>query len=117
VLCPYNHVQMQDRRYAETFDELAAVCKERNVALQTIKSLAYRPWEGREHTAATWYEPLTEQPDIDRAVSWVLGNPQTFLLTTGDVDVLPKLLDAAERHLVRPSDDEMRALELTPLFT
>ena len=117
VLCPYNHVQMQDTRYAETFDELAAVCTERNVALQTIKSLAYRPWEGREHTAATWYEPLTEQPDIDRAVSWVLGNPQPFLLTTGDVDVLPKLLDAAERHLVRPSDDEMRALELTPLFT
>ena len=26
VLCPYNYVQMQDPRYAETFDELAAVC-------------------------------------------------------------------------------------------
>ena len=86
------------------------VCKERDVALQTIKSLAYRPWEGREHTAATWYEPLTEQADIDKAASWVLGNPQAFLLTTGDVDVLPKLLDAAERHLVRPSDEEMAAL-------
>ena len=117
VLCPYNHVQMQDPRYAETFDELAALCKERNVALQTIKSLAYRPWEGREHTAATWYEPLIEQPDIDKAASWVLGNPQAFLLTTGDVDVLPKLLDAAERHLVRPTDEEMAALALTPLFT
>jgi aryl-alcohol dehydrogenase-like predicted oxidoreductase len=117
VLCPYNHVQMQDPRYAETFDELAALCKERNVALQTIKSLAYRPWEGREHTAATWYEPLIEQPDIDKATSWVLGNPQAFLLTTGDVDVLPKLLDAAERHLVRPTDEEMAALALTPLFT
>ena len=86
------------------------VCKERDVALQTIKSLAYRPWEGREHTAATWYEPLTEQADIDKAASWVLGNPQAFLLTTGDVDVLPKLLDAAERHLVRPTDEEMAAL-------
>ena len=61
VLCPYNRVQMQDPRYAETFDELAAICQERDVALQTIKSLAYRPWEGREHTAATWYEPLTDQ--------------------------------------------------------
>src|SRR3954471_14913833 len=106
VLCPYNSVQMRDPRYAETFDELAAICAERNVALQTIKSLARKPWEGREHTAATWYEPLTEQADIDIAVHWVLGNPQAFLITTGDVDVLPKLLDAAERFSERPSHEQ-----------
>ena len=117
VLCPYNHVQMQDPRYAETFRELAAVCRERDIALQTIKSLARKPWEGREQTAATWYEPLTEQVDIDRAVSWVLADPQPFLLTTGDVDVLPKLLDAAERRGPKPTDEEMRELGLTPLFT
>src|SRR5918911_177459 len=110
VLAPYNWRQMQDPRYAETFDELAATCAERNVALQTIKSLAYRPWEGRPHTAATWYEPLTEQADIDLAAHWVLGNPQAFLLTTGDVNVLPKLLDAAERFQERPSDERMREL-------
>ena len=45
--CPYNYVQMQDPRYAETFEALAAVCAERNVALQTIKSLAWRRWDGR----------------------------------------------------------------------
>ena len=117
VLCPYNYVQMRDERYAQTFDELAALCAEKDVALQTIKSLARAPWEGREKTAATWYEPLTEQEDIDRAVHWVLGNPQVFLLTTGDVDVLPKLLDAAERYEARPSDEDMESLPLTPLFT
>jgi aryl-alcohol dehydrogenase-like predicted oxidoreductase len=117
VLCPYNSVQMRDPRYAETFDALAAICAERNVALQTIKSLARKPWEGREHTAATWYEPLTDQQDIDLAVHWVLGNPQVFLLTTGDVNVLPKLLDAAERYERRPTDDELAQLDLTPLFT
>ncbi len=117
VLCPYNWVQMQDPRYAETFTGLAQMCQERNVALQTIKSLAYKPWEGREHTASTWYEPLTEQADIDLAVSWVLSNPQTFLLTTGDVDVLPKLLDAAERAGERPPDEAMAKLDLAPLFT
>jgi aryl-alcohol dehydrogenase-like predicted oxidoreductase len=120
VLAPYNFVQMQDPRYAETFEALAAVCAERNVALQTIKSLARRRWDGREHTAATWYEPLREQADIDLAVSWVLGRPDAFLLTTGDVEILPRLLDAAERFEARPSDDEMRALaaraEAEPLF-
>ena len=117
VLCPYNWVQMQDPRYAETFTELAQMCKERNVALQTIKSLAYKPWEGRDKTASTWYEPLQDQADIDLAVSWVLADPQVFLLTTGDVDVLPKLLDAAERAGERPSDEQMSQLELAPLFT
>jgi aryl-alcohol dehydrogenase-like predicted oxidoreductase len=116
VLCPYNWIMMQDPRYAKTFNHLAKTCAERNVALQTIKSLAYRPWEGREKTASTWYEPLRDQDDIDRAASWVLDNRQAFLITTGDVEILPKLLDAAERAGDRPSDDEMSALGTSPLF-
>jgi aryl-alcohol dehydrogenase-like predicted oxidoreductase len=120
VLAPYNFVQMQDPRYAETFEALAAVCAERNVALQTIKSLARRRWDGREHTAATWYEPLREQTDVDLAVHWVLGRPEAFLLTTGDVEILPRLLDAAQRFERRPSDEQMADLAAragsTPLF-
>ena len=120
VLLPYNHVQMLDARYAETFEALAAVCAERNVALQTIKSLASRPWDGRTATAATWYEPLREQADIDLAAHWVLGRPEAFLLTTGDVEILPRLLDAAERFERRPPDEQMAELAarqaLAPLF-
>ena len=120
VLAPYNFVQMQDQRYADRFEALAAVCRERTVALQTIKSLARRRWDGRTATAATWYEPLREPADIDLAVHWVLGRPEAFLLTTGDVEILPLLLDAAERFDHRPADEEMAALaarnEATPLF-
>ncbi len=110
VLLPYNYVQVQDPRYAETFEAVAAVCAERGVALQTIKSLARRRWDGREATAATWYDPLREQADIDPAVHWVLGRPEAFLLTTGDVEILPRLLDAAERFEARPPDEQMRAM-------
>ncbi len=120
VLLPYNYAQMRDPRYADRFEALAAVCAERGVALQTIKSLALRRWEGRTQTASTWYEPLTEQPDIDLAAHWVLGRPEAFLLTSGDVDLLPRLLDAADRYESRPSDEEMDALverrAVEPLF-
>jgi aryl-alcohol dehydrogenase-like predicted oxidoreductase len=120
VLCPYNWVQMQDERYADRFEALAAVCAERRVALQTIKSLARRRWDGRSATAATWYEPLREQDEIELAVHWVLGRAEAFLLTTGDVEILPRLLDAAERFEQRPPDEEMAALtaraEAAPLF-
>jgi aryl-alcohol dehydrogenase-like predicted oxidoreductase len=120
VLLPYNYVQMQNPYYRDRFEALAAVCAERNVALQTIKSLARRRWDGREHTASTWYEPLRDQADIDLAAHWVLGRPEVFLLTTGDVEILPMLLDAAERFEERPSDERMADLvarhAVDPLF-
>jgi aryl-alcohol dehydrogenase-like predicted oxidoreductase len=116
VLAPYSWSQLQDEPYAADFEALAAVCAERGVALQTIKAIALRRWDGREQTAGTWYEPLTEQPDIDLAVHWVLGNPQVFLNTVGDTTLLPKVLDAAERFVSRPPDGELAALGTTSLF-
>lgn len=120
VLLPYNFIMMQDPNYAEAFERLLALCQERNVAVQTIKSIARRPWWGRAQTRSTWYEPLEEQADIDRAVHWVLGRPGVFLNTVGDISLLPRVLDAANRVAPRPSDAEMRAeqerVEAVPLF-
>jgi len=121
VLLPYSYVQMRDERYASDFEALAAVCAERGVAVQTIKSTTLAPWDGREQTAATWYEPLREQADIDLAVHWVLGRTGVFLNTVGDVTLLPKVLDAASRYESRPSDETMDELaaqrSLIPLFS
>src|SRR5205823_3331701 len=72
VLLPFNFLTMQIDYYAENFNGLQATCQERGAAVQTIKSLAYRPWMGREHTASTWYEPLKEPADIDLALHWAL---------------------------------------------
>jgi aryl-alcohol dehydrogenase-like predicted oxidoreductase len=120
VLLPYSYVMMQNEQYAADFERLAAVCAERNVALQTIKGITLAPWGEKEHTHSTWYEPLAEQGDIDLAVRWVLGRPNVFLNTAGDVTLLPKVLDAAERATSRPDDADMRALAesrgMAPLF-
>jgi hypothetical protein len=120
VLLPFSYIMMQNAHYAEAFEQLAAICRARNVAMQTIKSIARSPWWGREHTNVTWYEPLTEQADIDAAVHWVLARPAVFLNTVGDITLLPKVLDAAHRASVAPDDAAMRALleraQMTPLF-
>jgi aryl-alcohol dehydrogenase-like predicted oxidoreductase len=108
VLLPYSYILMQDAHYAAAFERVVTVCKERNVAVQTIKSIARRPWWGREHTRTTWYEPFEEQPDIDAAVHWVLSRPGIFLNTVGDLQLLPKVLDAASRFTVQPSEETMR---------
>jgi aryl-alcohol dehydrogenase-like predicted oxidoreductase len=120
VLLPYNFVTMQLPYYTENFEAIMRTCAERNVAVQTIKSIALRPWLGRNHTRTTWYEPLEDQKDIDLAVWWVLGRPGVFLNTVGDVDLLPSVLDAAERFEKRPDDDAMSAMlersKAAPLF-
>ena len=120
VLVPYNYVMMQNAQYAADFEALSKVCAERGIAMQTIKGITLGPWNEKEHTHGTWYEPLTEQADIDRAVHWVLGRPGVFLNTAGDLTLLPKILDAASRFTSGTPDEAMRELvakrDMAPLF-
>ena len=120
VLLPYNYLTMQSPYYAENFNALVATCQQRNVAVQTIKSIAYRPWMGRPHTRGVWYEPLEDQQDIDRAVHWVLKRQGLFLNTAGDIHLLPRVLEAASRFQAGTPDEEMQAmvarLAMEPLF-
>jgi aryl-alcohol dehydrogenase-like predicted oxidoreductase len=120
VLLPYNYVMMQNAHYAADFEALAKACAERGIAMQTIKGITLGPWNEKEHTHGTWYEPLAEQADIDRAVHWVLGRPSVFLNTAGDLTLLPKIFDAASRFTARTPDEAMRELVakrgMAPLF-
>lgn len=120
VLFPYNYPLMQNPQYAADVEVLLAKCAERNVAVQMIKSICRRPWGERPHTRRTWYEPLEDQPAIDAAVHWLFGRPAVFLNTAGDINVLPKVLDAASRYQAAPADGEMGTLaarqEMAPLW-
>jgi predicted aldo/keto reductase-like oxidoreductase len=120
VLLPYNRITMRLPYYAENFSALLETCRTRNVAVQTIKAIARQPWLGRPRTRATWYEPFEAQEDIDLALWWSLGEPAVFLDSVGDVDLLPKVLDAATRFERRPTEQEMGALvaraQPQPLF-
>lgn len=121
VLLPYSYVLMQNPRYAADFEALMALCRERNVAVQTIKAITRRPWGEGAQTRATWYEPLEEQADIDVAVHWALGRPGIFLDTVGDTKLLPKMLSAASRFESPQSDEAMQEVidsrAVQPLFT
>ena len=119
VLLPYNYAMMQNPTYQTDFEALMEICAARNVAVQTIKSCTRGAWGEKDRTAATWYEPFTEQAEIDSAVHWVLRRPDIFLNTPGDIHLLPKVLDAAQRFVPGPhpeADAQMARLEPTPLF-
>jgi len=120
ILLPYSPILMQNKAYAAGFDELMAICQERNVAVQTIKSICRGPWKDKKQTRATWYEPLEDQAHIDAIVHWVLSRPGLFLNTVGDISLLPKVLEAASRFdgMATQADfeDTIAQLELEPLF-
>ena len=120
VLLPYNYFMAQDERYRSGFEELLATCRERRVAVQVIKSIARGPWATTERSHTTWYQPLEEQGDIDRAVHWALDVPGVFLNTAGDLTLLPRILDAASRFTRRPPDEAMGTMlastRMTSLF-
>lgn len=121
VLLPFSYTMMNLPDYARDFEALAALCQKQNVAIQTIKAITRAPWGNTTPTRATWYEPLEEQDDIDKAVHWVLGREGVFLNTVGDIHVLPKVLNAAASYRGPIADSVMAKVfhdrNMEPLFS
>jgi hypothetical protein len=62
---------------------------------------------------------LEKQSDIDTAGHYVLNRPNFFLNTVGDIQLLPKVLDAASRFRPVAQDaveKELAQLDTEPLF-
>ena len=120
VLLPYNFTLLRDHVYRRDVDELLEVCAARNVAVQTIKSVARRRWSEQTVRRFSWYEPITDPEAIGRAVRFVLARPGLFLNSSSDARLLRTTLEAAEASGPAPTDAEMaadtRAHDIRPLF-
>ncbi len=120
ILLPYNHSMMQNKSYASDFQACTEICAKRNIAIQTIKSIARGPLGDKVSQHAVWYDPLDETEAIEHAVSWVLSNPDVFLNTVGDIHLLGKVLEAASHFNSKPEEELMQAdsrkYGITPLF-
>ena len=124
VLLPFNHMMMQDARYADAFEALYARCQAHGVAMQTIKSVARRRWrEDDDSKRFSWYEPIRDPEALRHAVHWVLARPGVFLNTSSDATLLRATLEAARDFDPARADglagavaDDARDLDLEPLF-
>ena len=120
ILLPFNFIQMQNPVYVNEFEALIQRCKAQNVAVQTIKSISRGPKSDGDQDHATWYEPLVDDRAITNAIHWVLGHPDVFLNTVGDIHLLKKVLKAADTFESRPPDEimlaDVREFDIKPLF-
>ena len=120
VLFPFNHSLLSIDQYRDDVMTLREMCQVRNIATQTIKAVARRRWDDGTEGHRSWYEPLTDTDAIQRAVRYVLSQPDLFLNTTSDATLLPLILEAAQGNLTRPLDEEMNRdiaeFGVAPLF-
>lgn len=111
VMLPYNYCQMQIASFAADFSKLIGLCRERNVAVQTFQSIAWRPIGKRPRKYNTYfYEPLESGAAIEKSVHWAMGLQGSFVITAGDMQFVLPMLQSAERFERRPSDEEMNLL-------
>ena len=120
VLLPYNFAMLEIPEYAAEVEALLASCRERGIAVQTIKAIARRRWHDESERRYSWYEPLREADPIARAVRYILSKPQLFLNTTSDATLLPTVFEAAASAGSEPSRSELEAdiasYAMQPLF-
>jgi aryl-alcohol dehydrogenase-like predicted oxidoreductase len=110
IMLPYNFTMRADPSYRADVEKLLGACAERNVAVQTIKSVARRRWpQDGPSERRSWYEPIGDPDAIARAVHYVLGRPGLFLASSSDYHLLRQILEAASHPAPVPSDEEMTA--------
>jgi aryl-alcohol dehydrogenase-like predicted oxidoreductase len=97
IMFPVNVSMFRDPDYRRDAEELLRVAAQKDVGVQTIKMIARGGWGDRERDCTTWYDPHREQDEIDRALWWLLSQPVHTAPSAGEVGLLPKVLDAAER--------------------
>lgn len=121
VLLPYSYLLSTDPGYRADFDALVETCADRQVAVQTIKSVARRRWPDGQGTGHSWYEPLRDREALGRAVRFVLARPGLFLNTSSDASLLRPILETASTpETAAPADAELAAdvaeQSMTPIF-
>jgi aryl-alcohol dehydrogenase-like predicted oxidoreductase len=96
VMFPVNPQLWSDPVYRRDAEALLDHGTLHDVGVMAIKAVAARPWAGREHTSATWYEPYTSDDDVARGIDFALSTPGVHAFCTpGDTRVLRTALAAA----------------------
>jgi aryl-alcohol dehydrogenase-like predicted oxidoreductase len=115
VLTPYSHLLARDPRFRAEFDALAAEAEAKDVAVMLIKYMAKGLWrDSAPARRTTWYEPLEDQAEINAAVAFALARKQaTGICSAGDVDLLPKVVEAAAAASTITLEEAERVLAAT----
>jgi aryl-alcohol dehydrogenase-like predicted oxidoreductase len=120
VLFPVNFVQYANPAFRRNAEELLRQCRERDVGVMIIKTIAKGPWGDRPKVHNTWYEPFDDAELVQSAVRFALSQDVTGLCSAAEVSILPLFLEACERFTPMSAAEQQTlvetATEYEPLF-
>lgn len=85
---------------------------ERGLGTLCIKAFAKGPWPADlpadERPYDTWYEPYDDPDDLEECLRYALSQGMTSIPSSGDPDLVPAILEAAERYEALPESEQDR---------
>jgi aryl-alcohol dehydrogenase-like predicted oxidoreductase len=92
-----NVFMVQDPSFGAAWTALQNRAEKEDMGIHVLKASARIAWGDRPRTFGTWYEPFTEQADVDLAVPWALQQRITTICSAGDPALFGPIIDAASR--------------------
>jgi len=122
VLIPVNVGSIIHPAPENDFKPILKIANERNIGVIAIKAIARGRWSV-DRKYQTWYEPLEEQEDIDKAVWFTLSQDQVSTYSMAcDIRLWPKIMNAGERFRKLSLEEQERVVNyfrekgVKPLF-
>lgn len=110
ICFPLNRVISARPNDYSDFSFLMDVAHEKGVGIIAIKAVAKQPWGLGPHMYRTWYEPFSNQIDIDKGIWYTLSQSVSTAVMPADVRLWPAVIDAAERFELQDTFEQEAAI-------
>lgn len=112
IMFPVNPRLYADPDYRRDAERLLALCRQRDVGVQVIKSVARGAWGDQPRDYHTWYQPYDVPEKIRQGVRFALSQPGVAVIASpGDVRIMPLAMQAAAEYTLMPETEQTALIE------
>ena len=112
VMFPLNRIHAAKKTAWNDYGPLLETAKKKDLGVFAIKSIAKGNWDNPAppHRYNTWYEPFDNESDMQKSLWYALSRDITSAVSSGDMTLLPKIIDAAEMFNPLTEEEEKEIL-------
>lgn len=117
VMFPINSRVMEKEDIDPPYPTVLETADNKGIGVIGIKAFAKEPWPPKDELSETdrpyetWYRPYDTQSKIDDCFNFALSQNVTTVTNVGDPQLVPMILDAAERFETLSEDEQEQLIE------
>ncbi|UCC16892.1 MAG: aldo/keto reductase [Dehalococcoidales bacterium] len=116
VLFPLSRVHAAHFNKDNDFRPLLDSAQQNGVGLIAIKAISKRVWPSKDRSYQTWYEPFDSRADVARSIGYTLSQGVTTCPMPSDVQLWPKVIEAAEEFTPMTVEEQTAAVDEVALY-